>query len=40
MPLMEMKTTYYHSSLDDHSLVSPDAEGPFIVPCQQEVVTE
>jgi hypothetical protein len=40
MPLMEMEMTYCRGSLDNPSLVSPDAVGPFIIPCQQEVVTE
>jgi hypothetical protein len=40
MPLMEMKMTYYRGPLDNPLVVSPDAVGPFITPCQQESVTE
>jgi hypothetical protein len=40
MPLMEMKTTYYLGPWTTPPLVSPDAAGPFIAPCQQEAITE
>jgi hypothetical protein len=40
MPLMEMKTTYDWGPLDNPVMVSPDAAGPFITPCQQEAITE
>jgi hypothetical protein len=41
MPLVKMKMTLYCGLLDNPSLlVSSDAAGPFITPCQQEAVTE
>jgi hypothetical protein len=38
MPLMEIKTIAVPSN--SSLMVSPDAVGPFITPCQQEAVTE
>jgi hypothetical protein len=41
MPLMEMKTTYYHAvPLKTPLMVSPEAAGPSIAPCHQEAVPE